>query len=437
MTIFNTFARGSANKIGYANPQISNITISSNTSSIILNFNLSAGKYSTGTITAIPRVASSVGYNGLGCHAILNNLGYSGPTLFRTSNYGTYGSSSGVGLYGLYYDSDYDITITIDSGVGVVDTYTVRASTAVPDDIILTGNTNTTGVSLDYTNLNGTQIVIPRNIYLGSSVLVGGGGGGGGNSLSTLGAGGGGGGLAWANGLAFLPGSLLTYSVAGSGYYNTAGGSTYISNTTYLFAAGGSQGQAGGSTNMVGGGGGAGGYNLSGGNGGSATTVNYAGGGGGGGNRSAAAGYNGSFTSGGNGGASTTGIFGVTAPTSPGSGSPAGGTGGQLSGYGGGGVGLYGSSSVDDGGFTTSQGGATAANGLAASAHNGGSGGSDGTYSGQSGLGGGKYGGGAPGFGIGGKGAMRICFYKQSDIRAFPSTNVSTVRTNTTHQIDY
>jgi hypothetical protein len=431
MTILNRFA-GATNRNTAANPIISGLNINSaNTSSITVNISALATLYanSSVTFTIIPTIYNSP--TGAGCHSILRLNGYPGPDLSGSgTSYVGYTFPTTMTVYGLYYDSDYLLNIYVTSPAGT-DYYSMVGSTALPDDIIITGNTNPSGVSTNFTNLNGTPIVIPRNTTLGSVLVVGAGGGGGGSALNTAGAGGGGGALAYANNIPFTPGSLLVYSVGGSGYYNTSGGNTYISNTTYLFAGGGQNGQQG-IGYFIGGGGGAGGYGNNGGKGGAANTVTYIAGNGG---TAASTAPSNSIWSGGVGGGSYSGTVLGTAPTNPGGGAGAGGTAGNLSGYGGGGVGLYGQSSVNNNGFTTTQGGATAAGGSAVSATNGGSGGADGAVFAQSGIGGGNYGGGGPGYGIGGKGAIRICF-SRNEIRVFPSTNVGTVRTNT-HQINY
>ena len=424
MTIFNTFSRGTAVKNRIAGPVITNFSfVSSNTSSLTVNLSAVDRLYGGATykLTAsIPQSSSNPG-----CHAILKTAGYSFTDPSATS-YTISGSpaptNSQTTFTGLYYDSDYLITLTVTNTSGGTDYYTLLASTAAPDDIIITGN-NASGSTggTTYTNLtypNFPIIVVPRKVSYLSPFLVGGGG-----SANNYGGGGGGG----AGGYAFVslsPGTLLNWQVGGGASTNPskAGGDTYLTtlnDPNWLYSGGGSGGVSGNGF-TAGGGGGAGGYNL-GGNGGSVSSGVYAGGSGGGSGGTVRS--TGGGASGGTGGSGTS-VNAITGAATNNGGAAAGGSGGST-GRGGGGIGLYGQSGVNNNGLTTTAGTTTASGSAGAIVTNGGSGGTDGA------LNGGTYGGGGATNGVGGPGAMRICFtYGGSAPRTFPTTGVTTVPPN-------
>jgi hypothetical protein len=425
MTILNRFA-GSTNKNTLVNPSISGLSIAAaNTSSITLNLTAVAQLYvpSRVTISLTPTIYNSS--NSLGCHSILKSYGYSGPTLL-TQNYSGSTFPTTVTATGLYYDSEYLLTLSVITSVST-DYYSIVASTANPDDIIIIANTSNTLADINYNDTNSSlgPLVIPRNVSSACAVVIGGGGSSGG----SYGGGGAGGALAYGNALAFSPGTFLSWQVgnAGNFSYKLNGGNTYIVSSSYLQASGGSTGVLGNSV-TGGGGGGAGGYSGNGGAGGQPTTVTSSGGTGGTSSGTARSGGG----NGGNGGGGNAGVIAVNAAGAASGGSGAGGSGGFQSSYSGGGVGLYGQSSVNNNGLTTTAGAATLSGGAALASTNGGSGGTDGTGPTNYPTGGNYGGGGGSGFApLGGPGALRICFNKiNGTTRAFPSTGVSTVPTN-------
>jgi hypothetical protein len=285
------------------------------------------------------------------------------------------------------------------------------------------GNANSEFGYATFTVAGANTWTVPANVTSVSIVMVGGGGAGGDN----YGAGGGGGALTYINNLSVVPGNTYSLSVGASGSSSSrTGGTSWFSNSTFLYAGGGSGGSGGsGPARTSGGGGGAGGYAGNGGIGGANTTGGISGGNGGtgGGLVPGLVTY-----SGGKGGDSVLGQVRTGSAGAGVGGSGAGGAGGYIKGCGGGGISFQGQSSVDNGGNATTPGAATAAGATAANTTNGGSGGNSAITVGvstQFNYNGPTYGGGGGGLlGVtyGGPGFVRIIW--PGDVRQYPTTMV-------------
>ncbi|MDE2071353.1 MAG: hypothetical protein KGI70_01300, partial [Patescibacteria group bacterium] len=135
------------------------------------------------------------------------------------------------------------------------------------------GSTSGTPVTIYLTSTSATAWIVPSdwNSFNNSIEVIGGGGGGGNGNVAGGGSGGGGGAYSKQANVILTPGSTVTVAIGAGGSPASAGGDTYLCNSTSNCAslAGtavivGAQGGAGGVSNQDGGGGGTGGVSASG-----------------------------------------------------------------------------------------------------------------------------------------------------------------------------